>query len=68
MVDKLFFSIVGLVTVCALGLMVWAISGAVDHEHRLMVECMADGKKEYECYAMMKQDIVPMPIVIPTNG
>lgn len=39
-----------------------------DTQHRvdLMAECMADGKKEYECYAMLKQEtrVVPIPVVI----
>lgn len=37
--------------------------------NRLMAQCMADGKKEYECVSMLKNDvdIVPMPIVIPVG-
>lgn len=36
---------------------------------RLMQQCLADGKKEYECHAMLDnhQRVVPMPIVIPAG-
>lgn len=68
--DKMFFILAGVVTIGMLALMAWSVSGALEHERRLMAECMADGKKEYECYAMMKQDTVPVaiPVVIPSNG
>ena len=36
--------------------------------NRLMAQCLADGKKEYECRAILKQgDTTYIPIVIPVR-
>lgn len=32
---------------------------------RLKKECMADGHKEYECVAMLRNNYQPVPIVTP---
>ncbi len=57
------------------GVLTLAIGGLIylgmqsdKHMARLMDQCMADGKKEYECYAMLhhedKTTVVPVPVVI----
>jgi hypothetical protein len=56
--------IVVLVIACFALLVVAAIDDG-ERRERLMHECLADGKKEYECEAMLKQDVVPMPMIIP---
>lgn len=47
-----------------------AIAGA-KNDMRLMAQCIADGRKEYECAAMLKRNytttVVPMPVIIPTR-
>lgn len=30
-------------------------------ESRLMNQCMADGRKEYECTAMLRQNVIVLP-------
>lgn len=51
-----------------------ALVGFVAHHDavifdRNMSQCLADGHKEYECRALLEnhQQIIPMPIVIPTG-
>lgn len=46
-----------------------AASNENEKHDRLMAQCMADGKKEYECEAMLKSGkplttVVPTPMVI----
>ena len=41
-------------------------------EARLMAQCLADGKKEYECVALLRKSesstaVIPMPIFIPSG-
>jgi len=43
-------------------LFTWAIKADNRHE-RLMIECMADNHKEYQCESMLKTDT----IIIPTG-
>lgn len=43
----------------------------IEHE-RLMAQCMADGKKEYQCVGILKSNdppvvTVPMPIIMPVR-
>lgn len=42
-----------------------AVYADVTNKNRLRADCLADGKKEYECYHMLKQDVVPVFIPIP---
>jgi hypothetical protein len=42
-----------------------AVNAANKESARIMRQCMDDGKKEYECKAMLKQDVMPMPIILP---
>lgn len=37
---------------------------SISKHSRLMAQCMADGKQEYECYAMLKTDTVAVPVVV----
>lgn len=38
---------------------------SIDSENgRLMSQCLADGKKEYECKSLLKQDYVPVFIPV----
>lgn len=43
----------------------------IGSEHnRLIKQCMDDGKKEYECKALLRKpqsNVIPMPIVIPVR-
>lgn len=44
-----------------------AISHDIKEERRLLGQCMADGRKEYECRSMLQKPqttVVPMPVVI----
>lgn len=51
----------------ALGLLTgWAVIHDSNNRDRLMQQCMADGKKEYECVSLLKQDTVP--VFIPIYG
>lgn len=54
--------VIGLITLLVLG-----IKAGVAEDNRLIAQCMADGKKEYECKAMFKRNettVVPMPVII----
>jgi hypothetical protein len=48
-----------------LGLGIWLVIEVGKEESRLMRQCMDDGKKEYECKAMLQQDVVPMIMPMP---
>ena len=52
------------VLVLAMGLMIWVGIQSTIETNRLIAECIADGKKEYECKAMFKVDTVVMPVVV----
>lgn len=43
------------------------VTSSIERKRFLMQQCMQDGKKEYECEAMLagNKQIVPMPIIIP---
>lgn len=46
----------------------YAITMENAEHRRLIAQCMEDGKKEYECEALLKEPqsrVMPMPIVIP---
>lgn len=49
--------------------LIFALIGANNKHKRLIAQCIEDGRKEYECVAMLKTDtqIVPMPIIIPSG-
>jgi hypothetical protein len=54
-------------TVVAIG---WGLYLSSADEDRLMAQCKADGRKEYECSAMLRSrspTLVPMPIVVPSG-
>lgn len=54
--------------VMGIGLVLFLIGAIVSdaqNKNRLRAQCLADGKKEYECYNMLKQDTVPVFIPIP---
>jgi uncharacterized protein (DUF39 family) len=59
--------IFGGLIVGAIALVIWAGMQSENKMNRLMAECMADGKKEYQCVAMLKSntDVVTVPVVIP---
>lgn len=60
------FMIVLLATL--LGGLGYAITMENAEHRRLIAQCMEDGKKEYECEAMLKKprsSVVPMPVIIP---
>lgn len=61
--DNFGWVVAGLIVV-----MVIAIFAEGSYKQRLMEQCMADGKKEYECRALIKQgDTTYIPIVIPVR-
>jgi hypothetical protein len=50
--------------VAVFGVLILAMMADSKESARLMRQCMDDGKKEYECKAMLKQDLVPIPMPI----
>lgn len=69
-----FFDNVGWVLLAILGpllvLIVLAMVEACKNDTRLLNQCLADGKKEYECVSMLRRPkstttFVPMPMVVP---
>lgn len=40
---------------------------AIQDYHRLMVQCLSDGHKEYECHSLLDShnQTIPVPIIIP---
>ena len=51
-------------------ILVLAISEIESEHNRLIKQCMDDGKKEYECEALMRKpqsNVTNMPIVIPVR-
>jgi hypothetical protein len=47
-------------------LLVALIAAGRDRE-RLVQQCMADGRKEYECRAMFRENTTYVPMVIPVR-
>lgn len=50
----------------------WSISAASKAREAFIAECVADGKKNYECVAMWRAgekptQVVPIPVVIPAR-
>lgn len=44
----------------------WAISVDNANDNRLMAQCMADGKREYECVSLLRKPASQMvPVFIP---
>ena len=59
----------GLIALCLAGIVAVDMKQA-DERGRLIAQCMADGKKEYECKAMFRpqeSQVIPMPIVVPVR-
>lgn len=54
------------VAVLLLGVLIWGISVDVANDNRLMAQCMADGKREYECVSLLRKPASQMvPVFIP---
>lgn len=55
------FSVIGVFTV--------GIIGAVQYDTKLVNQCVEDGRKEYECRAMLRNGnrVTPMPVIIPVR-
>jgi hypothetical protein len=58
--------IIGVVAMLVTGVFVIESRSANEHE-RLMQQCLEDGKKEYECAALLKRDRSSTTIVIPSS-
>lgn len=64
----LIFDNMGWICIALIALAVVAMFADVSYKQKLMDQCMADGKKEYECRALIKQgDTTYIPIVIPVR-
>lgn len=68
----LFDLVTGLLVVFIVAAMGLVIITAIDDSHetdRLMKQCLADGRKEYECHGMLdhKNRYTPMMIPIPVG-
>lgn len=55
--------------IVALPFIVWAVLEGIENDRRLVAQCIADGRKEYECEAMLRRSTtavvpIPMPIVV----
>lgn len=52
-----------------IGLLICAVIHDGRAKDALIAQCMADGKKEYECHAMLDDHnkVMPMPIIIPVR-
>lgn len=62
--------VLALIFLTCIGVAIWLPFAVMSHNadrNRLIEQCMADGRKEYECKAMFisRSDPMPMPIVIP---
>jgi len=47
------------------GLFVWLITASEARESELMQQCVQDGRKEYECAAMLRTDADTAIVVMP---
>lgn len=56
-----FGSVILLIAFC-IGLLITAAIVVGENKSRLIKQCMDDGKKEYECESMLKQDVIPVYI------
>ena len=67
--------IIGVAVVVALlsAFVWWIVDGSKQEsaeKARLMAQCMADGKKEYECVSILRKpqgSVIPIPIIIPSG-
>lgn len=61
----------GIVTAIVSGIILLICAGIADSRNntRLMSQCMASGKQEFECVAMLKRNdtVIPIPIIIPSG-
>ena len=48
-----------------IGLFVCAVIGSGRDKDALIAQCMADGKKEYQCHAMLDDHDQTIPVFIP---
>lgn len=60
---------VGAVMLGSVALFIAVVVKYEDRADRLMAQCLADGRKEYECYSLLRRGsrsttVVPMPVVI----
>jgi len=67
--EEYFGWILGIITVALIMLVIAAGMSSAAKHNRLMAQCIADGKKEYECEAMLKTDtdFVAVPVIIPVS-
>jgi hypothetical protein len=68
--EEYFGWIIGGIITTLLIVFIWALISLNENHNRLMAQCMADGKKEYECVALLDSKdttFIPMPIIIPTG-
>lgn len=68
--DNIVKLFIALISVVLVGMFISVKDAQEDHD-KLIVECMADGKKHYECEAMFashKSAVpVPMPVIVPAG-
>lgn len=55
---------IGLILFFCLGVLYWVSDNEAEENGRLMSQCLADGKKEYECKGLLKQEYVPVFIPV----
>ncbi|HKY41355.1 MAG TPA: hypothetical protein VJN18_35725 [Polyangiaceae bacterium] len=69
-IDRLFGAAILAVLALGVAFVVWAVSSENESDARFMAECQADGRKRYECEALLngsKPQVVPMPVVVPVH-
>lgn len=65
--DWVTWSFIGFVAL-VFALLCLSVKFGGDEHKRLMAQCMASGRQEFECVSMLRQNsstVVPMPIIIP---
>lgn len=45
---------VSMFVIASVGIALYAVISSNAYKDKLMAECLADGKKEYECYSMLR--------------
>lgn len=75
-IEALFWLMVGCFAVwclIAMGHYIYSDITAGNTNHtRLIAQCMADGKKEYECVALLQRpqsntQVIPIPLILPVR-
>lgn len=67
--ESIFFPSLGIFILGFIVLIFWAGCESGKEKQRLVSQCMADGRKEYECRAMFKDNnnTTYVPMVIPVG-